>query len=526
MSYYLNMNTPLILFQKTRNSEIFVDKSLLIKKVSARFHTNDNYICITRPRRFGKTINATMLGAYYTCGIDSHLLFDCLKIADTDIYPEHLNQHNVIYIDFSRMPFHCRTYSDYITNIYSGLQEDLKTAYPFLAGKKYDDISRIFLDTGDSFVFILDEWDSLFYKSFMTDEDKYAYLVFLKGMLKDQPYVDLAYMTGVLPISKYSSGSELNMFDEYNFMNDNVYDPFFGFHEDEVKVLCQLHPTVPFEEVKRWYDGYYTSDGRSLFNPRSVSRALMRGTCLNYWTETGPMNEIADCIEHNVDEVREDIVKMVAGIPVAIRLKGYSASESQLTTRNEILSAMVVYGFLSYHDGYLRIPNYELMEKYQDVLLRKSMGEVKAIVDRSKEMLEATLMCDEDKVASILEDVHDREIPFLKYGDENSLSCVITLCYLYARDEYTIEREAKSGKGYCDYLFLPKKIGMPAIILELKADGSCEDAIAQIKNKNYIQKAKPCKEILLVGIRYGKDKHHECRIEKYQAGSIENQACL
>ncbi len=169
-------------------------------------------------------------------------------------------------------------------------------------------------------------------------------------------------MTGILPIAKYSSGSELNMFDEYNFITDNVLDAFFGFNEREVRKLCEEYGTIPYEEMKYWYDGYYTSEGKSLFNPRSVSKALTRGVCLNYWTETGPMNEIADCIEHNVDEVREDIVKMVAGLPVEAELDGYSAVERQLDNRNEILSAMVVYGFLSYHDGYLKIPNHELME--------------------------------------------------------------------------------------------------------------------------------------------------------------------
>ncbi|MCI7304165.1 PD-(D/E)XK nuclease domain-containing protein [Ihubacter massiliensis] len=224
------------------------------------------------------------------------------------------------------------------------------------------------------------------------------------------------------------------------------------------------------------------------------------------------MNEIADCIEHNVDEVREDIVKLVAGIPVPIKLKGYSAAELQLDTRDEILSAMVVYGFLSYYDGCLQIPNHELMEKYEDVLTRRSMGEVKAIVDRSQKMLEATLAGEEETVAAILEEVHDKEILFLKYNDENALSCVITLCYLSARDDYYIEREAKSGKGYCDYLFLPKKPGKPAIVLELKVGGSCEEAIAQIRDKNYAQKAEGCEEILLVGINYDRVKQHQCRI--------------
>lgn len=516
---YLNRNNPIILFQESLNSEIYVDKSMLIEKVSTKIKTGNKYICITRPRRFGKTVNANMLGAYYTCGYDSHTLFEGLAISKSDLYPKHLNQHNVIFMDLSRMPDPCSTYESYISYVKQRLAADIEKAY----GLKKEEgvpVSDLFTASGDSFIFILDEWDSIFYKKFMTKDEKEDYLGFLKNLLKDQPYVELAYMTGVLPIAKYSSGSELNMFDEYNFMNDNVYDRYFGFSEDEVKELCEQYQSISFDEVKQWYDGYYLSDSKSLFNPRSVSKALMRGMCLNYWTETGPMNEIADCIEHNVDEVREDIVKMVAGIKVPVKLKGYSASELQLDTRDEILSAMVVYGFLSYHDGYLCIPNHELMEKYQDVLTRKSMGEVKKIVERSKEMLEATLACDEDKVSAMLEAVHDKEIPFLNYNDENSLSCVITLCYLFARDEYQIEREARTGKGYCDYLFIPKKSGKPAIILELKVGKSCEDAILQIKKKNDVQKVEDCPEILLVGINYDEEKHHNCRIEKLKLKDV------
>lgn len=512
--YYLNTNTQSLLYQKVVNNEVFVDKSLLIEKVSRVIGTGNPYICITRPRRFGKTINANMLGAYYTKGQDSHVVFDGLAVAGTKNYEKYMNQYNVIHIDFSRLPDYCEGYEDYIRDITETLKEDLEEAYPVLKDREYRSLSRMLQDTRESFIFILDEWDSIFYESFTTDRDKSNFLKFLKGLLKDRAYVELAYMTGILPIAKYSSGSELNMFDEYDFMNDNTFDAYFGFNEEEVRALCRENKTVPYEEMKEWYDGYYTSQGKSLFNPRSVSKALTRGVCLNYWTETGPMHEIADCIEHNVDEVREDIVKLVSGILVEAELSGYSAAEQQLETRDEILSAMVVYGFLSYYDGFLKIPNHELMEKYQKVLARNSMGEVKKIVDSSRMMLEATLAMDEEKVAEILEDVHDREIPFLKYNDENALSCVITLCYLYARRDYRIEREEKSGKGYCDYLFHPKKGGRPAIILELKVDNTAEDAIAQIKEKKYIQKAKKNGSVLLVGIAYDKVKKvHQCKIE-------------
>lgn len=512
---YLNTDSMYILFQEALNSEIYVDKSMLIDKVSSKIRTGNKYICLTRPRRFGKSMNAHMLGAYYTKGLDSSAMFEKLAIAGTADYEKHRNKHNVIFIDLSRMPDLCKNYQDYISAIIKNMQRDLQETFPKLELEEDSSISEILKNTGESFIFILDEWDSIFYKGFMTKQDKDNYLFFLKNLLKDQPYVELAYMTGVLPIAKYSSGSELNMFKEYNFMNDHTYDLYFGIHEDEVRELCRKTNTISYEELARWYDGYYLSDGRHLFNPRSVNAALTDGICLNYWTETGPMNEIANYIEHNTDAVREDVVKMVAGIPVEVDLQGYSAVELQLNTRDEILSAMVVFGFLSYHDGYLRIPNHELMEKFQRVLSRDSMGDVKAVVNQSKEMLEATLACEAERVAAVLEEVHDREIPFLQYNDENSLSCVITLCYLYARRDYYIERESKSGKCYCDYLFLPKKQGKPAIILELKVDDSCENALVQIKDKNYIQKAKErAAEVLLVGIGYDKTaKKHSCVIE-------------
>lgn len=273
-----------------------------------------------------------MLGAYYTKGFDSHELFDHLLISQFSSYHQHLNQHNVIYIDFSALPDPCDCYQEYIDWIKEQLRKDME-------------------NVKDTYIFILDEWDSIFYKKFMTENDKVAYLDFLKVLLKDQSYVELAYMTGVLPITTYSRRSQFHMFQEYNFMNDSVYESFFGFTEDEVRNLCEKHKSIRYDELQYWYDGYDLSDGKRLFNPRSVHCAFMDQVCLNYWTETGPMNEIAEYVEHNVDEVREDIVKLVSGIPVEIELQGYSAGELQLDTRDEILSIMAVFGFLSYHDG-------------------------------------------------------------------------------------------------------------------------------------------------------------------------------
>lgn len=517
--YYLDVQSPMQQFKIDRNSKIFVDKTMLIDKVNEVMNTNQRFICITRPRRFGKTMNANMLAAYYTLGYESHELFTGLSITKTEHYEKHLNKHHVIYINFSRMPFQCTSYNEYITNIYHKLCKDILNAYKL--NDDFVSLEDLLKATNDSFIFIFDEWDSIFQRQFMTNENKQEFLDFLNDLLKDQPYVELAYMTGVLPITKYSSGSALNVFKEYSFINDHIYDTFFGFSEEEVHKLCDENKTISYDEMKYWYDGYKLQNGQSLFNPRSVSSALTDGVCLNYWTETGPMNEIADCIGNNVDKVRDDIVKLVSEIPIYENLKGYSASDLELNNKDEIFSAMVVYGFLSYHDGKLRIPNHELMMKFENVLEKENMGDVAEIVENSGNMLKATIRKESDTVAQYLREVHAREVPLLKYNDENSLSCVITLCYLKARDYYHITREEHSGESYADFIFHPLAEGYPAIVLELKCGHNAEEAIHQIKTKKYIDNLRKEKKILLVGINYDRDtKDHTCIIEEYRESEV------
>ncbi len=513
---YLNSFEFIELFDETVHDNIYVDKTLLIDKISSCISKrSEKFICITRPRRFGKTYNANMLAAYFTKGYDTKNLFDHLKIAETDNYLKHLNQYNVVYIDFSRMDDICSSYIDYIIPIKEKLKEDLINQYHINIGQ-YDHIYDWFQKTNKKFIFILDEWDSIFYKQFMNDENRIQYLEFLKELTKDKSYVQLVYMTGILPIAKYSSGSALNNFKEYNFINDRKYTDFFGFTESEVNQLCKEYSEISYQELEYWYDGYYTMDNKKLFNPRSVSNALSNGYCDNYWTETGPMSEIADCIKNNVDAVKKDIVQLVSGIPVKIKLEGYSATDKELKSRNNILSAMTIFGFLTYHNGCLYIPNHELMLKYEQVLAQKNMGGVYDIVKRSEQILQATLNQDEVTLAKMIEEAHDKEIDLFSYNDENSMACLLTLCYIKARDDYDIRREDKRGKGRCDMIFRPINDG-PAIIIELKVNDTPENAIKQIIEKNYMQEVEECSEILLVGIAYNKkDKNHKVHFNKYK----------
>ena len=348
-----------------------------------------------------------------------------------------------------------------------------------------------------------------------SEGERKEFLEFLRDLLKDKPYVELAYMTGVLPIAKYSAGSALNMFKEYNILNDKKYDKYFGFTFDETKALCEKQNIVTFEELTSWYDGYKTCSGLDVFNPRSVVYALSDGVCQSYWTNTGPMDEIIYYINNDIDAVKNDVIQMVSGIPLDIKLKGYGAERKELNTKNQIFSAMAVYGFLSYHDETLEIPNKELRIKFDEALEDKSMGAVSELVLKSNQMLKATLRKDTATMEKLIQEAHDINIPIIKYNDENSLACVITLVYLSARSKYKIVREMATGIGRADFIFYPNDKSKPAFILELKKNATPEEALKQIKEKRYADSLKDYTgQKLAVGISYdSKLKNHKIKIE-------------
>lgn len=520
MSYFLNTPITNNSFTEVANYKYFVDKSELIGKVTECIDTPNKYICITRPRRFGKTINAMMLACYYSKNADFKELFDKLKISESLSYLEHLNKHNVVFITWCNPTIEDRNYDEYMKGFVPQLISDLKEAFPHVNINEQDFVGKIFDDiynkTGESFVFILDEWDYIFNNNLFSAIEREQFLKFLKKLLKDKPYVELAYMTGVLPIAKYSSGSALNMFKEYNIMNDTKYDKFFGFTFEETEVLCKKQDKVTFEELKSWYDGYRTCSGLDVFNPRSVSYALSDGICQSYWTNTGPMDEILYYINQDIDSVKNDIVQMTSGIPVEVTLKGYGAEQIGLNNRNQILSAMTVYGFLSYHEGELSIPNKELRMKFEDALEDNSMNEISKLVLQSNEMLKATLKKDTETMEKLLQEAHDINIPVIKYNDENSLACVITLVYLNARTKYKIVCEMPAGIGFADFIFYPNEKSKPAFIIELKKDVSPDEALKQIREKRYALALKDYTgQKLAVGISYDtKQKQHHVKIEE------------
>ena len=306
MGYFLNNIKKNNQFVKQTRGKYFVDKSGLIEKINELVGTASQYVCITRPRRFGKTTNLLMLASYYSKGTDFKDVFDKLKISKSETYLEHLNKHNVIYINFSEKPENKDfTYEEYINRYRNLIRKDLNELCPdieILPEMILCDIfQQIYDKTEEGFIFIIDEWDYIFNKNLFTKDERDAFLGFLMDLLKDKSYVDLVYMTGILPVAKYLSESTLNTFKEYTMLEDTIYDKYFGFTENEVEELCKRQDKISMSELKEWYNGYKTHDGIDLYNPRSVVYALEDGVCRSYWTNTGPMNEIIPFINMNID---------------------------------------------------------------------------------------------------------------------------------------------------------------------------------------------------------------------------------
>lgn len=538
MGLFLNTLSPAMLYEEIAGSKYFVDKTEFISRVAERIGTSNKYLCLTRPRRFGKTVMANMLGAFFTKTGDSRRLFASLKVSKDKQIMQQMNQYNVIYIDFSRVGGDSSSYTGYIENIIAILKNDLHKAYPQVdyrvGGSVSEDLERITAATGERFIFIFDEWDAIFHTSFITEEDRKSYLLFLKDLLKDRAYVYLAYMTGVLPISKYTSGSELNTFAEYNMATMVMYSDVFGFTDSEVDALfakylqATARPQVTREGLRVWYDGYHSAAGELMYNPRSVVLALQNNQLYNYWTSSGPYDEIFYYIKNNVQAVRDDLALMAAGERISVRIQEYAAMLLELNTKQQIFSAMVVYGLLTYENGQVFIPNKELMDKFNELLLTKaSLGYVHQLALKSELMLQATLHGDTETMSSILAFAHNTETPLLTYNNETELSAIVNLVYLAARDRYYVQREDRAGLGYVDFIFYPYNQHDDCLILELKVDHTPEEAIAQIKEKQYALKfagslgdahKRYDGRILAVGIGYNKkDKQHSCKVEVLKA---------
>ena len=515
------LNPDNIDFQESLNSEIYVDKTELMSYTNKVLRTEQKYICISRPRRFGKSMAANMLTAYYSRGCDSREMFSKYKIAKADSFEKHLNKYNVIHINMVDFLSEASSIEEMIGEIQKAILFELTDEFSDV--RFYDDtklarsLKDIFAKHGVPFVFVIDEWDCIFRKHTNDTDAQTKYLDFLRNLLKNQSYIALAYMTGILPIKKYGEHSAINVFYEYSMTDAKPISEFTGFTENEVKFLCKKY-NKPFEQMKRWYDGYCL-DGISIYNPKSVVESILRDNFGNYWTSTETYEALKVYIEMNFDGLKDTIIELLAGQKAVIDTTTFTNDMVTFNTKDDVLTLLIHLGYLTYNSDTkeVSIPNYEISEQFASTIRVMGWSEVANSIKNSDELLKATLACDEEKVAELIEQSHQDNTSILKYNDENSLSCVLSLAYYSARKSYIIERELPAGKGFADLVFKPRSNNInPAMIVELKYDSSAESAIGQIKEKQYMDCLKDYSgDVLLVGVNYDKKlKKHSCKIEK------------
>lgn len=527
MGIYVNRGNDS--FARARKSRIYVDKTGLIEYTNGVVDTEQCHICNSRPRRFGKSMTAGMLAAYYMKGCDSRELFEGLEIAGKPSFEEHLNQYDVIHLDMAYLlvqnksavdtvAFMQKCVIDELRVIYPGILTDEDQALPFALSKIND-------AAGAKFVIIIDEWDAIFRECETDKQGQQEYVRLLRGLFKGEQskdFVVLAYITGILPIKRYNSESALNNFREFTMLNPKGLSEYIGFTEEEVRSLCETYH-MDFQETARWYDGYSFRKLKHVYNPNSVVNAMLDGEYDSYWSNTVSYGSLKEYICLNFEGLRDLVIQMFAGARCTVDINTFQNDMTSFKSRDDVLTALIHLGYLAYdadtREAY--VPNEEVRAAFERAVRDTGWDPVVQAIRDSDSLLRATWNRDADAVAEGIDKVHMGNTSILQYNNENALSCVITLAYYNAANEYTLIREMPSGKGYADIVFLPRRYSTkPALVVELKYDQSAESAVAQIKDRRYPEALREYQgNILLVGISYNKeDKKHECTIEEWDKG--------
>lgn len=527
MGRFVNSKTSA--FWDVLNSEIYVDKTGLLEYTNRVIDTTAKFICNSRPRRFGKSITADMITAYYSKACDSEKMFSNLQIGKSIDFKKHLNQYDVIHLDIQWCMEPAKSPEKVVSYITENTIDELKEYYPKEVGDEIkslpEALSRINAATGKKFIVVIDEWDVLIRDEALNQSVQDEYISFLRGMFKgSEPskFIHLAYLTGILPIKKIKTQSALNNFDEFTMIDSSNLASYIGFTENEVRALCKQY-NMDFTQIKNWYNGYRLEE-YEVYNPKAVVSAMNKRKIKSYWSETGTYEAIVPLINMDFDGLKTAIIEMLSGDFVEVDVTSFQNDMTSFVNKDDVLTYLIHLGYLAYNQKTQTafIPNEEIRQELIKATKRKKWNELIAFQRESEELLNATLDMDGQTVANTIERIHMEYASMIEYNDENSLSSVLAIAYLSAMRYYFKPiRELPTGRGFADFVFIPQKEygqDYPALIVELKWNQSAKTAIQQIKEKKYpVSIEQYTGEILMVGINYDKKtKMHECVIEKYQ----------
>ena len=466
MGMYINVGNSG--FAEILNGD-YIDKTSLIAIMNARIHISDEkFVCISRPRRFGKSYTAQMLCAYYDCSCDSHALFDGLEISKDASYQTHLNQYQVIYLDMTNLLGKTKP-ENLIQFMEESIEEELLAFYPDIQkGKSFDqtllnavECSRKIVDGEEKkykFIMIIDEWDAPIREAPKISEQ---YLNFLRMLFKSSGTTEKifagAYMTGILPIKKTKGQSAVSNFDEISILDPLEFAPFTGFTEEEVKKICS-EKQMSFEEAKKWYDGYTIGDAKSIYNPYSVMKAMRSHQFKSYWRRTSASENLEILISINQDGLQEDILKLIAGEELQVDTEDFNNDFENLATKDDVLTLMIHLGYLSYdaNTGYVRIPNEEIRTEFNKLLRSKKQTQLVSLIRSSEQLLNDTFDGNGNAVAEAIRKIRETNYAPMHYNNEQSLRYAVKFAYIICIDRYLKVEELPSGKGLTDVVYIPK----------------------------------------------------------------------
>lgn len=533
-----HLNPGNMAFEEILNG-YYIDKSGLINMLNPVINTPNKLVCISRPRRFGKSFAAKMLTAYYDCSCDSHRLFDPLEVSSSMDYEKHINAYNVITFDVTGYISEVKQSDGKLRMsgipgmIVESIRSDLVEICPQLS--KITELGkclRKFVDmTGRKIVFIIDEWDALIREGNNDTETQSAYLNLLRGLFKNNditPYVvAAAYMTGILPIKKDGYQSAISDFNEYSIIDPGGYAKYSGFTEEEVIGICE-DKNIDFTQVKYWYDGYNVGSCSDIYNPYAVMKVAESREFISYWKKTSAVNSLLTYIEINEEGLLDDILSLANGGAVSVDVSNFANDIETFNSKDDVLTLLVHLGYLTYervnnNSGIVNVPNEEVYSEFRNTFLRSKHPQLIKLINTSKQLIKDTLAGNESAVASIIEQFHDMNYAPTFYNNEQALRSIIRLAYVACVDQYIKTEELPSGKGVADVVYIPQIMSRePAIIIELKWDKSTDSAIEQIINNNYPAIMNGYEgDIILAGINYdSKTKKHTCRIERVRKAAL------
>ena len=520
-------------FLSAVRSEIYIDKTGMLEILNKRINTENRYFAVSRARRFGKSMAAGMIDAYYSRGCDSRELFAPYEIAKAPDFEEYLNKYNVVHFDVASFFNAAKRSEDVIPLMDGTIMGSLKEEFPYLCGKEYANAAAAIYDVyhreGRQFIIVIDEWECIIRDA--KDDEKLIldYLKYLRGFFKTEEskqFLALGYITGILPIKKVKGESALNNFWEYTMTAPGALMPYFGFTEEEIGGLCECYSQT-IENIRQWYDGYLMPvagdwddhEQIHIYNPNSVVEAFQRRKLGSYWKNTGAFAGVNDYIELNKAGLKDDVVAMIVGERRMVNTATFQNDLTHYKTKDDVLTALIHMGYLGYdtETGEAFIPNEEVRDVFESAVRVGDWTDIQDVLDHSDALLKATWEGDTKRIAETIAKSQQDYASIINFHDENALACAVMMSYFTARKYYYVKRELPAGKGFADIVFIPRNEGEhPAMVVELKWNRNAKAAIKQIRDKEYAGALADYKgELLLVGINYNKKTgKYSCRIEK------------